>query len=74
LAEWCIDRVGAGYHPDTPAAEYVFDDGSRFFSFTRSELINELHAQVFERADADLIYECGLDAQHRILGWRPEQK
>jgi len=57
----CVREIGAGFHPDTPFADYVFQtDGRRCFTDTEASRLDSLMVQAFEHCDP---YEVALPDQ-----------
>ena len=42
----CVEVLGLGYHPDTPFAEYVGQDGKRLFSRKDAARLERLHGML----------------------------
>lgn len=62
-----VDLIGAGYHPDTPAAEYVWKDGRRFDA-DDARHIDRVHEVAYELLDDPCAV--ALEA-FRARGWAP---
>jgi hypothetical protein len=62
--KWCVERIGLGYHPDTPFADYGDRDGWATFSAPEAARLEELAARAFEHCDP---YEIGEGELRRIL-------
>jgi hypothetical protein len=60
----CVGKVGLGYHPDTPFAEYVAENGIRCFSDEEARSLDEATEVAFRHCDA---YSVALEAAQRIL-------
>lgn len=67
LVDWCIAKVGLGYHPDTPAATYSTDDGTGCFTEAQAERLDQLHDDAFVAGYADAMYKHGLGRFHGIM-------
>ena len=51
FVEWCALRLGLGYHPDTPFADYVDGDGRPVFSPAQAHGLDALTEQAFAFCD-----------------------
>jgi len=72
LVRWCIATIGPGYHPDTPAEDYVDPENRAVFDPAMCVRLNELHRQVFCHPDGAAIYDIGLALQREALGFPDE--
>ena len=51
FVEWCARRLGLGYHPDTPFADYVDGEGRPVFSPAQARCLDALTLQAFAYCD-----------------------
>jgi hypothetical protein len=54
---WCVDRLGLGFHPDTPFADYVDANGERCFDSVTAQQLDEQLQRAFAFCDP---YEVGM--------------
>ena len=62
LIAWCTRRLGLGYHPDTPFADYADGDGRPVFSQAQAQCLDALTLQAFAYCDP---YETSLTEMGR---------
>jgi len=65
LVEWCVDKIGLGYHPDSRAGDYIAADGDPLFDTDVQLLLDTLHESAVDRGE--LVYDYGLRRFHQLL-------
>lgn len=68
-----VRRVGEGFHPDTPAAEYVRDDLTPSFTPEEARSIDASLARAFA-ALGERVYEVGLDEMDHLWSEGQEER
>lgn len=61
---WCVERVGLGYHPDTPFSDYTTDGGARCFSDDEASVLDAATEVAFRFCDP---YDAALSAARSSL-------
>jgi hypothetical protein len=64
FVKWCVERIGLGYHPDTPFTDYADRDGRATFSVPEAAGLEERAERAFEHCDP---YEIGEGEFRRLL-------
>ena len=68
FVQWCVGRLGLGYHPDTPFADYIDTAGNAVFTPDEVAILNARQVAAFSFCDP---YEVGMEEFQRLV---PELK